>query len=222
MNVTHTMDEGEERRSERAVLGDFLGEGAVGITTVILTIIGLSGFGPEVMISIATIVIGMAFLLEAGAVSMRFPAFLAEKRKELPGGTMSVGVAAEFIGGLMGILLGVLSLTGLSRLVLASVAVILYGFTLALSSGTVLRFNLPSSGETAEREQHRNIALEAVSTAANFEFLFGVSVIILGILALSGGMLATTLNLAALLILGVSGFLTAAAVTVRMGRLFRG
>jgi hypothetical protein len=219
MNVTQTIDEKsfEEKRSVRAILGDFLGEGLVGVITVILAIIGLSGFSPEVMTSIATIIIGVAFLLEAGAVSMRFPAFLAEKRKEVLEESLSVGDAAEFIGGIAGILLGVLSLVGLSPIVLVSIGVIVYGFTLVFSSGAAMRFNLLLADETTQRE-HRNIAREAVSTAAHFEFLFGLSVAVLGIIALAGSMIAVTLNLAALLILGVSGFLTAAVVTAKMGR----
>ncbi len=224
MNVTHAIEEKpfDEKRSAKAVLGDFLGEGLVGITTVILSIIGLSGFSPEVMLSIATIVIGIAFLLEAGAVSMRFPKFLAEERKKFFDESFGIGVAAELIGGIMGVLLGVLAIIGLSRVVLVSVGVIIYGFTLALSSATVLRFNLLLSGETTDKDQNRNMVREAISIAANFEFLFGLSVVVLGIIALSGSMFALTLNLAALLILGVSGFMTAAAVTAKMRRVFRG
>ncbi len=224
MNVTQTMDERsfEEKRSVRAVLGDFVGEGLAGITTVVLAIIGLSGFSPEVMLSIAMIAVGVAFLLEAGAVSMRFPPFLAAKGREFFNEGFSAGVAVEFVGGLVGVLLGVLSLVGLSRFVLIPVGVIVYGITLVLSSGTVLRFNLLLGEEAPGGDHRRNIIREAVSTVANFEFLFGLSVIILGIIALSGSMFALTLNLAALLVLGVSGFLTAASVTERMSRIFRG
>ncbi len=223
MNVTQTINERSfgEKRSVRAVLGDFLGEGLAGIATVILTIVGLSGFSPDVMLSIATIAIGVAFLLEAGAVSMRFPPSLAEKRKELSGEGYSVGVAAGFLGGLLGMLLGVLSLVGLSRMVLIYISVIIYGFTLVLSSGTVLRFNLLLRDETAGSAHRSGIVGEAVSAAANFEFLFGLSAIILGIITLSGSMFSMTLNLAALLVLGVSGFLTAAFVTAKMSGIFR-
>jgi hypothetical protein len=222
MNATQTIDEEsfEQKRSVRAILGDFLGEGLVGIATVILAIIGLSEFSYTVVPSIATIVIGIAFLLEAGAVSMRFPTFLAEKRKEIQDESLGVGNAAEFIGGIVGILLGVLSIVGLSQIVLVSVAVIVYGFTLVLSSSAILRANILSADERTQRVKP-NFAREAVSTAANFEFLFGLSVAVLGIIAISGSMIAGTLNLAALLILGVSGFLTAAAVTARMGRVYR-
>lgn len=224
MNVTKTMDEMsfEEKKSAKAVLGDFLGEGLAGIATVILTIVGLSGFSPEVMLSIATIAIGIAFLLEAGAVSMRFPPSLAGKGKEFFEEGLSASVAAEVVGGITGILLGVLSLIGLSRMVLVPVAVIVYGFALVLSSGALLRFNWLLRDEMAESDRRRNVVREAVLTAANFEFLFGLSVVILGIIALSGSMFAVTLNLSALLVLGVSGFLTAASVTEKMSRIFRG
>jgi len=222
MNVTQTIEERsfEEKRSVKAVIGDFLGEGLAGMTAVILTIVGLSGFSPEVMLSIATVAVGIAFLLEAGAVSMRFPPFLAERGKKFFAEGPGTGAAAEFVGGLAGILLGVLSLIGLSRMVLVSVGVIVYGFTLVMSSGSLLRFSLLLRDEMSDND-HRNVLREAVSTAANFEFLFGLSVVLLGIIALSGSLFAETLNFAALLILGVSGFLTATSVTAKMSRVFR-
>ncbi len=221
MNVTYPIDKRsfEEQKSAKAVLRDFLAEGFVGITTVILTIIGLSGFSPEVMLSIATIVIGIAFLLEAGAVSTRFRAVPAEKGRKFLDEDLGVGVAAEFFGAAAGILLGVLSLIGLSRMVLVSIAVTIYGFTLILNSGTVLRFNLLLRDETGGTDSRSIRAV--LSTAANFEFLFGLSVVILGIIALSGSMFVTSLNLAALLILGVNGFLTAASVSEKLNRIYK-
>lgn len=222
MNATNVIDERvlEDKKSARAVMGDFLVEGLIGVATIVLAIIGLSGYSPGVMLSIAVIIIGIAFLLEGGAISMRFPRVLAARRKEFYDEELRTGVTAGFLGGLIGIILGILSLIGLSTLVLVSAAVIIYGATLVLSSGAMLRYKLLSFEREPEK-MHRNMAFEAVSSMFFAEFLFGLGTVILGIISLSGTLYPWTLVFTALLVLGCGGLLTAAVVTSKMAEFAR-
>lgn len=222
MNGTNVLDERlvEDKRSAKAVMGDFLVEGLIGIVTIVLAIIGLSGYSPAAMLSIAVIIIGIAFLLEGGAISMRFPRVLAARRRESYNEELRTGVTAGFLGGLVGIILGILSLIGLSTLVLVSAAVIVYGSTLVLSSGTMLRFKLLSFEREPEVAK-TNMAFEAVSSMLFAEFLFGLGTVILGIISLSGTLYPWTLVFTALLVLGFGGLLTAAVVTSKMAEIVR-
>ncbi len=225
MNTTGTIDESlkmmlEEKKVTKAVLGDFLAEGIGGVATLILAVLGLAGYSPEVMLSIATVVMGAAFLLEGSAISMRFPRALAEMGKGRYNEELGIGVTAEFLGGILGIILGVLSLIGLARMILVPVAVIAYGSTLVLSSWVILRLSILELWGGAERTQKKNLAYEALTTTVSVEFLFGLSAVVLGIIALTNPV-TNTLTLPALLILGVSRFFTATAATSRIMTFFK-
>ncbi len=222
MNGTNVIDERivEDKKSAKAVLGDFLVEGLIGIVTIILSIIGLSGYSPAAMLSIAVIIIGIAFLLEGGAISMRFPRVLAARRRDAYDEELRMGVNAGFLGGLIGIILGILSLIGLSTLILVSVAAIIYGATLVLSSGTMLRFKILSYERDPERAR-KNMAFEAVSSMLFAEFMFGLGTVILGIISLAGTLYPWSLVFTAFLVLGFGGLLTAAVVTSKMVEIVR-
>ncbi len=211
----------EGQKTARFVLGGSLAEGIVGGATIVLALIGLSGIMPEWMLPIATIAMGAAFVIEGGAISVRFSRLLAETSKDrLDEAELGVGVTSEFLGGAAGIVLGILSLLKLYPMILVPVSVLVYGSVLMLSSGMTVRLNaLELEGSTGATRFNR-IAHEAMSAAAGVDFLLGLAAVILGIIALTGTF-AGTLSLVALLIVGVSGFVTGAAVTARMMSLFR-
>jgi len=222
MNTTTIQNVGiaEGRKSAKLVMGGSLAEGIVGGATIVLALIGLSGIMPEWMLPIATIAMGAAFVIEGGAISVRFSRLLAETSKDrIDEAELAVGVTSEFLGGAAGIVLGILSLLRLYPMILVPVAVLAYGSVLMLSSGMTVRLNALEVEGSAESARFKKIAHEAMTAAAGVEFLLGLSTVILGIIALTGTF-ASTLSLVALLIVGVSGFVTGAAVTARMVSLF--
>jgi hypothetical protein len=205
MNSTLTTQPLDEaRKSEKTVLGGSLAEGIASGAAVVLTLVGLSGIMPEMLLPVAVIVMGAAFLLEGGAISMRFSKLLSEtSTSRFDEAELGVGVTSEFLGGVTGIVLGILSLLRLSPMILVPAA--------------VNAFELESAGETT---RFRKIAHEAMTAAAGVEFLLGLGAAVLGIIAVVG-VYGTVLSLVALLAIGISGFVTGTAVTARMVSLMR-
>ncbi len=211
----------EERESARTVLTGSLAEGVVGGAVIVLALIGLSDIMPAMILPIAVIAMGAAFLLEGGTVSMRFSKLLHETSKDrFQEAELGVGVTGELLGGMTGLILGILALVGLRPLVLSPVAVIAFGATLLFGSGVTARLNALEVEGAGEFARYAKITKEAVTAAAGVELLLGLSAVILGIIALTGTH-ASTLSLVAILIVGISGFVNGAAITARMINIFR-
>jgi hypothetical protein len=100
MNSTLTTQPLDEvRKSEKTVLGGSLAEGIASGAAVVLALIGLAGIMPETMLPVAVIVMGAAFLLEGGAISMRFSKLLTEtSTSRFDEAELGVGVTSEFLG----------------------------------------------------------------------------------------------------------------------------
>ncbi len=223
-NVTlqqHGMELTEERKSVRTVLAGTIAEGVAGGAVVILSIAGLAHISSFLTLYIATIAMGAALLFEGGAISLRFSKLLKETHAgRLQEAELGVGVTAEFLGGVAGIVLGVLSLAAQAPMVLIPVAVIVFGATLILGSGVTVRLNALELEGPAESARLKRITHEAVTAAAGVQLLIGLAAIVLGIVALIGTS-PLVLSLVALLVVGVSGSLDAAAITARMASLYR-
>jgi hypothetical protein len=210
--IGHTEDIG----SAKAVLSGSLAEGVSSGAVVVLTLLGLSGIMPALMLALATIVMAAAFLLEGEAISMRFSKLLAETSKDrLDEAELGVGLTSEVVGGIAGLVLGILSLLKLYPMYLVPVAVIVYGGILMFSSGMTVRLNALEFEGIEENSRFKRITHEAMRAAAGVEFLLGLSAVVLGIIALTGTYTAV-LSLVALLVVGVTGFFTGAAVSTRM------
>jgi hypothetical protein len=222
MNSTLTTQPLDEvRKSEKTVFGGSLAEGIASGAAIVLTLVALSGIAPEMLLSVAVIVMGAAFLLEGGAISIRFSKLLAEtSTSRFDEAELGVGVTSEFLGGVAGIILGILSLLRIAPMVLVPAAVIVYASTLMMSSGMTMRLNALELEGAGETTRFRKIAHEAMTAAAGVEFLLGLAAAILGIIAVVG-VYGTVLSLVALLAIGVSGFVTGTAVTARMVSLMR-
>ena len=96
-----------------------------GVATIVLVICGLVGIAPPMMVAIATIVFGVALLIQGGAMlseytQVVFPGGVRTSSVEQMGGN---SLALVFLVGAAGIVLGVLSLLGISAAVLTPVAV---------------------------------------------------------------------------------------------------
>ncbi len=211
----------EKRQAVQTVFGGSLAESIAAGAAIVLSLIALSGIMREVMLPIAVLTLGAAFLLEGGAVSMRLFKLLSEASEErLDKADVGIGVTAEFLGGVTGIVLGILSLMSQSPMILLPVAVIVYGGTLILSSGMTMRLNDIEIEGISGTERFKKIAHEITTAAVGVEFLLGLSALILGIIGLTGPY-SVTLSLVATLLIGISGFVTGAAVTARMAGFFR-
>lgn len=222
MNSTlQTMHEAEHvetvsNSDRKTVLSGSLAEGFLSGIALVLTLIGLSGIYASYMLPIAAIAIGAAFLVEGVAISSRFSRLLAESsRDRLERAEFSAGLTSEFLGGAAGVVLGVLSLLGVYPMVLVPVALIVFGVTLLLNSGLTSRLNALESESSDESRRFKRIAHEAMTASAGSELMLGIGGVALGIIAISG-ILVATLSLVGMLVISASAFLTGAAGTTRM------
>lgn len=220
---TKTFDEmQEEKRSLRTILGGSLTESFFGGATIVLALMGLSGIMPELMLPVATITMGAAFLFESGSISMRFSRLFARTSADpIEKFDFGLGLTAEFVGGVTGVVLGVTALMQISPEVLVPVAVMVYGGTLILGSSVPVRLNELEFGGSEESARLGKIAREAMFAASGADIILGFSAMVLGIVALAEPVWGT-LSLVALLVIGVSGFLDGAAITTRLAAFFRG
>ncbi len=170
-----------------------------GIGAIVLAILGLAHVAPDIVIPIASIVVGAAFVLESGAMAVEYSRLVgvleAGQHEEAGFGGLSIKVLAGFVG----IVLGVLALIGLSPMVLTSVSAVVFGTALTLSGPMAVDFEALEEG-TAKRPQPVMRGLAAASVAV--QMVSGLGVTIMGILALTG-LHATTLVLVSLLVLGL-------------------
>ena len=211
----------EERLSAEVILGGALAETLTGAGVVVVSIIGLAGFFPMIMLPVATIGLGMSFLFEGGAVASRLSNLLSEFTEgrfdiaELGG-----GLTVEFVAGFGGIALGILSLVGVAPTILTPIAAIAFGGALVIGSGVKARVNHLAISNRNEHKLVRAIAREALIAASGVEILVGMSAIALGILGIVR-ILPVELSLVAILSVGGMVLLSGTALGGRMLSLFR-
>jgi hypothetical protein len=182
-----------------------------GIAAVAISIIGLAQVFPEILVSIATLAVGVALLFEGGAMAARFSDLVPEMEKSAERVRWG-GLTAEFLAGAAGIALGILALLHLAPMVLVPIAAIVYGCALILDSGV----------------NHRLRSLEAqksgVHGSGNIQVLVvlvGVGAVTLGILALVG-IVPMVLSLVAMLGIGGANLLSGSMIGGRMLSALRG
>jgi hypothetical protein len=158
---------------------------------VVLAIIGLAGGLPSAMMSIATIVLGGAILLDAMAIGGRYER-LVRDTWGVEGRTSKVqvgsGLSAEALAGIAGVVLGILALLGIMPETLCAVALIVFGGGLMLGSMARGRFNSTSAAHYAGAVSSTAMRAfeEATTVAAGGDVLIGIGAVVLGILALLG------------------------------------
>ena len=133
---------------------------------------------------------------------------------ELGGGT-----SAESLAGIVGIVLGILSLLGLFPLYLIPAAIIAIGGCAILGAGLNVRLNAMRTSISEQHPLAREIAREAVLAATGLQVLVGIGAITLGILALTG-IQPMTLSLVGILGLSGSIFFSSSAIAGRMSTMF--
>ena len=217
--ITHPHVHSEKLTAE-LILGGALAETITGAGIIVVSIIGLAGFMPTIMISIATIGLGMSFLFEGGAISSRLSYLLSQVTEgRLDIAELGGGLTVEFIAGFGGIALGILSLVGVRSIILLPIAAIAFGGALVMGSGVKARIN----HLTIDQEENvlaREIARQAVIAANGVEILVGMGAIALGILGILN---IHPIELSIIAILSVGGMIliTGTAIGARMLSLFR-
>lgn len=193
MDALRHIDEGRRRR-------DFPGglslAGIAALAVIVLSILGLLGIEPVVLMSIAAVFIGIALLL-GPAETARYPDLSAGE------GDLSEGTRAfSSLAGLVGIVLGILSLIGVAPAALLPSSAIVFGCAILLEGtfGNAQSF----SGSPEPVPMGRQYGSRAGS---GVRLLCGAAAIVLGILALNGYSPAV-LTLVAFLIAGCTQLLT--------------
>jgi hypothetical protein len=192
--TTYSRAPGEETRSDTS---GRLTEALGGAAVIVLAILGLMHIDASLFASIATIVLGAAFLVEGGTLAARC---MRVARREPLTARESVGgdVAMESLCGAAGVVLGILAIVGIYPMVLVPVAVTVFGAGMLSASGTAWRLNSQQATPSAQARAHW---LEESLDFSGSQGLIGFAGVVLGILALAGH-LPLVLSLVALLALG--------------------
>lgn len=194
-----------------------MGKGLAGMAAVALTIVGLSGIIPGVLVSWACIAVGLALAFEGGAISARYSALIRAGHSKSDKGVRTMGSSLLFIAGVVGIGLGAASVFGIIPSILVPVAAIVFGVALFVASGVNQRLSaLEASRPIEGGMQIRDSNL----TSAGIQMMVGVASVTLGILALFG-LSPLTLSLVAVLIIGSANLLTGTIISGRTAGMSR-
>jgi uncharacterized membrane protein HdeD (DUF308 family) len=186
MNTTEATYRLTRGTTLKTLAGGAVLESVGAVATIALAIAGLAGAAPMTLAAIACIILGAAIVIEGGAFAATHRTNSGQTAHRLE---WTETLAAEFLGGLTGIILGVLALLGVAPMTLLGVAVLVFGATFLFSSGTVFGWS--------------------------FHAIFGLAALILGVLAVVG-LSSMVLVLVALACLGASALLSGAATGARM------
>lgn len=207
----------KERSLLETTMGRSVTGSVCGAAVVVLAILGLVHVFPEVLVTIATIVFGVALLIKGGVISAEYSKLLSHlsgeghHKMELAG-----GMSVEVMTGIAGIVLGILALMNIASETLVAIAVITFGLGAAMGSSVLSRLNALKLEALGSEGTHHKVAHDMLSAAVGTQLLSGVAAIVLGILVLTGTA-PMVLSLVALLILGADSLLSGGALT---GKLF--
>ncbi len=214
--TTHERLPEQEARIEAR--GSFT-EVLAGAAVVVLAILGLVRIDPALLASIATIVLGAAFMAEGGALAARF---MRAGRETVMREAVGNDVVMESMCGAGGIVLGILALLGMYPMVLVAAATIVFGAGMLSASGTAWRLNSmnhTTAGHPASGAAPGRYVPEETFDFSSSQPLIGFAAIVLGILALAGYVPAV-LSLVALLALGFGVLLSGSWMATRLSTLF--
>ncbi len=220
----------ESLSRESAAYGGLL-DAVGGLATIVLAIVGLAGINPPLLTAIATIVFGVALLIQGGTMLSEYAQIIfpssttAASGEQFGGNSLSI----VFLVGAAGIVLGILGLLGINNTMLTAVAVIAFGASLVLSSNAVwdlflLRRSTLAGAGSAEQSQlggGQILASEMASGSAGIQGLVGVAAIILGIIAVAGHTNDLIVTLVALLALGATLVLTGSTLSATVAGFMR-
>jgi hypothetical protein len=203
-----------EHRPFGLVAGGSVAESVGGLGATVLAILGLAGVLPAYMAAIAAMTIGVALLIEGGAMAARFRSLVQSPSP--PAGAAAAadaveiggGMSAEFLGGVAGGTLGLLALIGIAPMILTPAAAIALGAAVLLGSGAIFRVSALAAGPSLDTVLMR----ESAAAAAGAQVLVGVASVTLGILGLIG-FATLVLSLVAFLSIGTAILFSGTTVT---------
>jgi hypothetical protein len=208
-----------ERTFQEAATYGGLVDAIGGVATIVLAVIALSGMSQIMLAAVATIVFGVALLIQGGTMLSEHTKLIGPMgaegmSEELTGGG---GISALFLVGAAGIVLGVLALIGLAPPTLTAAAVIAFGAALLLSSNSVWHLYRAKqasfrSGAARSVSAAEFVAGEMAAGSGVLQCLSGLAAIVLGILAVSGTN-TIVLTLVGLLVLGATVLLTGSTLS---------
>jgi len=205
-----------DKTTAEFVAGGSMSEAVAGIGAIVLAIVALAGVYPTYLGPITAIVVGGGLLLQGVSVAARTSALIREAGDTgLTEAELGGGMTAEMLGGVAGITLGILALVGVVPVALLSVAVLVFGAALLLGAAANRTLNYVRIQYSNAHPTARRIATNLVSTANGAQVLVGLAAVTLGIIALAGTM-PLTLDLVALLAVGVSNTMSGSALSGKM------
>lgn len=211
----------EERRTVETILGGAIGGGIIAIAGAILAIVGLAGMEPRWLLGVATIAVGVSFLIEGAAIATRLSDLLHETTEgRVQMSELGAGITGETLAGVIGIVLGILGILNVLPLVLLPIAAIVYGAALILGAGANVRISEITFARREAEAMARNVIRQAVLATTGFQILVGLGAVTLGIIALAQ-VYPLTLSLVAMLAVAGSFLLSNAAIASRMTSVLR-
>jgi len=215
--------------SENAAYGG-LTEAIGGVATIVLAVVGLAGVHGPMMAAIATIVFGIALLIQGGTMLSEFAAIYFPENARGEASTEQAGGASLsilFLVGAGGVVVGVLALLGIESAILTPIASIAFGTALVLTANSVWhlwvlgRASMKGETQAPTMAGREILANDMAAGSAGIQALAGLAAIVLGILAVAGHQADLTLNLAALLVLGATVVLTGGSLSATVLSLMR-
>ncbi len=211
----------EERLTRGVLAGGSTLETLGGLVGLVVAIAGFSTL-PFQMAGIAIIAIGIALFAQGLAVMSRwrdavkrFEARSAPRGVRGPTPELRGGISTEVFGGLAGVVIGILALSGVAPLVLLPAGVTLFGAVLLLGGAAQpdLVFLAPE-----KNAKYARVTYTAIQTSGSIMALVGVASAVLGILGLLRVGPILTLTLIALLAIGSALLFAGGALTARLAR----
>ncbi len=204
-----------------AMRGD-LPEMAAAAAAAVLALCGLAGYAPAIISVCATIVLGGAFIAKGGGVVQRYAAFVAPRAISANSFGAS-SLAAVFVAGVLGVVLGICALAGVNPAVLVPAAALAFGVALTLDSNAVWQLHLlkrlsQPQGQAAAADIGLN---ETVSDRAAIQLLAGLAAAALALRALDDSRYDLVLTLVAQLVLATTLLFTGKLVGVGVAELAR-
>lgn len=190
-------------------------EAITGLAAIVLTALALAQFLPSLLLTIAIIVVGAGLFLRGGAAAAEYSKLVRESgNKVTAGASPSGGASAELIAGVVGIVLGVLTLFGIVPQVLAAVALVVLAVGLMMNSVTNARLSKLRLAMLGVDGPIREASTNAVWADSATQVLVGIGAIVLGALALLG-FSPVLLTVIGILALGVMETLSGGGLTSR-------
>ncbi len=156
-----------------------------GVATAVLAIIGLANILPKAVVSISAIAIGAALILVAIAIGVEKKHILAETVQGHVGSKLfTSGIGMDMIAGIVSVVLGILSLLKMDPAILLGVDTIVLGLALLYMCSADSRMNSYRVVSTGDAK--KAYLKETVSTIIDIQFIVGLGMVALGILALIG------------------------------------